>query len=86
MTGSFYLKRWAILALLAGCTVMQKSVKQEWSLDADERKECGMKGHEFVMSDDSMMSSTAMCQNFIDHMDTAFEKWTPRKRYTLYKA
>ena len=55
-------------------------------MDADERKECGMKGHEFVMSDDSMMSSTAMCQNFIDHMDTAFEKWTPRKRYTLYKA
>ena len=62
------------------------AIKEWYDMDADERKECGMKGHEFVMSDDSMMSSTAMCQNFIDHMDTAFEKWTPRKRYTLYKA
>ena len=45
-----------------------------------------MKGHEFVMGDDAMMSAKAMCQNFIDHMDTAFEKWTPRKRYTIFKA
>jgi len=33
-----------------------------------------------------MMSSKWMCQNFIDHMDTAFKKWTPRKRYSIYKA
>ena len=45
-----------------------------------------MKGHEFVLSDESMMSSTAMSQNFIDQMNTAFDKWTPRKRYSIYKA
>jgi len=33
-----------------------------------------------------MQSATAMSQNFIDHMDTAFDKWSPRKRYSIYKA
>ena len=42
-------------------------------------------GHEFVMSSDAMMSAKAMSQNFIDHMDTAFDKWTPRKRYTIFE-
>ena len=51
----------------------------------EERKECGFKGHEFVTSDDAMMSARHMCQLFIDHMETAFEKWTPRERYEVYK-
>ena len=38
------------------------------------------------MSDDAMMSAKAMSDNFINHMETAFDKWTPRKRYTLFKA
>jgi len=45
-----------------------------------------LEGHEFVISDESMQSATAMSQNFIDHMDTAFDKWSPRKRYSIYKA
>ena len=51
-----------------------------------KREEYGMEGHKFVMSDESMQSATSMCQNFIDHMDTAFDKWKPRKRYSIYKA
>ena len=54
-------------------------------MDKDKRDECGRLGHEFVMSDDAMMSATAMSDNFISHMDTAFEKWAPRKRYTIFK-
>ena len=62
-------------------------VLKEWyDMGLEKRRECGIKGHEFVMSDDAMMSAKAMCQNFINHMDTAFEKWTPRKRYTIFKA
>jgi len=52
----------------------------------DERKRCGKLGHEFVMSDDASMSATAMSNLFIEHMDTTFEKWTPRKRFTMFKA
>lgn len=59
------------------------ALKEWYDMGLEKRKECGQLGHEFVMSDDAMMSAKAMSQNFIDHMDIAFEKWTPRKRYTI---
>ena len=62
-------------------------VLKEWyDMGDEERQRCGMSGHEFVMSDDASMSATAMSNLFIEHMDTAFEKWTPRKRFTMFKA
>jgi len=58
----------------------------EWyDMTSEEREECGFKGHEFVCGDESMMSARAMCGLFIDHMETAFEKWTPKERYEVYK-
>tara|TARA_R100000657_G_C4601385_1_gene57130 strand:- start:146 stop:640 length:495 start_codon:yes stop_codon:yes gene_type:complete len=61
-------------------------VLKEWyDMGEEKRNECGMKGHEFVNSDESMMSSTAMGKNFIDQMDVGFDNWKPRKRYTLFK-
>ena len=62
-----------------------QAMKEWYDMDSEKRKECGMKGHEFVMSDESMMSSEAMSKNFIDHMDKAFETWKPKKRYSIYK-
>ena len=62
------------------------ALKEWYDMGPDKRGECGQLGYEFVMGDDSMMTANAMCQNFIDHMDTAFEKWTPRKRYTIFEA
>jgi len=61
------------------------ALKEWYDMGDDERKRCGKLGHEFVMSDDAMMSATAMCNNFANHMNVAFEKWTPRKRYTIFK-
>jgi glycosyltransferase involved in cell wall biosynthesis len=61
-------------------------LKEWYDMTPEKRKECGKKGHEFIMSDDSMMSSKAMSDNFISHMDKAFEKWKPRKRYSVFKA
>ena len=63
-----------------------QAIKEWHDMDSDERRQCGMKGHEFVNKDDSMMSSKKMCQNFIDHMDKGFEMWKPRKRYSIFKA
>jgi len=60
-------------------------IKEWYDMDEEERRRCGILGHQFVMSDDSMMSARAMCGLFIDHMETAFEKWTPRKRYEVIK-
>ena len=59
----------------------------EWyMMDEEKRRECGMKGHEFVKRDDVMMTSKHMCDNFIDHMEKVFSVWKPRKRFTIYKA
>jgi len=51
----------------------------------EERTEAGRLGHEFVTSDDGMMSTRHMCQLFKDHMETAWEKWTPRKSYEVHE-
>jgi glycosyltransferase involved in cell wall biosynthesis len=59
------------------------SIEHFYNMSKEERKECGFKGHEFVTGDDAMMSTRHMSQLFIDHMETAFEKWTPRERYEV---
>ena len=61
-------------------------IKHFYDMSADERKECGEKGVEFVQMEEIGMTAENMSNRFIKDMDTAFEKWTPRKRFTLYKA
>jgi len=61
------------------------AIKGWYDVGEDERDECGLEGHEFVMGDESMQSAKVMSQNFIDHMDTAFDKWSPRKRFSIFK-
>ena len=62
-----------------------ESIKHFYNMTKEERQECGFKGHEFVCSDEAMMTARHMCQLFKDHMNTAFEKWTPRERYEVIK-
>ena len=62
-----------------------QAMKDWYDMDSEKRQECGMKGHEFVMGEESMMTSKNMCQNFINHMDKGFEMWKPRKRYSMFK-
>jgi len=60
---------------------------KEWYDEGEEkREEYGLGGHEFVMGDESMQSARWMCKNFIDQMNIALKKWSPRKRYSVYKA
>jgi len=61
------------------------AIREWYDTPIEKRKEFGLNGREFVMSDESMMSSRWMCNNIIEHMDNAFDKWKPRKRYSLYK-
>jgi glycosyltransferase involved in cell wall biosynthesis len=61
-----------------------QSIKDWYDMDSEVRSECGMAGHAFVTSKDSMMTAKMMSQNFIDHMDMGFKKWKPRKRFTVY--
>ena len=60
-------------------------LKEWYEMDKDERRRCGIKGHYFVKSTDSNMSAKNMCRLFYEHMETAFEKFEPRKKFNIYK-
>ena len=60
-------------------------IREWYDMSKEERDECGFKGHEFVCSDDAMMSARHMCQLFTDHMKTALDKFEPKERYEVYK-
>ena len=62
------------------------AIKEWYDMGKEERDRCGMLGHEFVMSDDAMMSAKAMCQNFVKDMNNILDNYKPRKRYTIFKA
>ena len=49
----------------------------------EKREEYGEIGRKWVMSDDAKMTSKHLSNIFMDSIDTTFEKWTPRERYTL---
>ena len=55
----------------------------EWyRVGPEERKRCGELGRQFV-NNDGRMTSKHMSESFIKNIDTTFEKWKPRKQYTL---
>jgi hypothetical protein len=54
-------------------------------MSPEERKEAGEAAREWVTSDESGMSSKNMCKNVIKSMDTAFDNFTPRQRFELFK-
>jgi glycosyltransferase involved in cell wall biosynthesis len=60
--------------------------KEWYDTSTEERREVGLKGREWMLQEEIGMSCKLMCERFIRDMDTGFEKWTPRKRFTLYKA
>ena len=61
-------------------------IKEWYDMSKEDRDACGMKGREFVQGKDSMMTAKNMSQNFIDHMERAFDNWKPKKRYKIFKA
>jgi glycosyltransferase involved in cell wall biosynthesis len=65
---------------------VSEKINEWYETSPSDREEAGFKGHEFVCGEESMMSAKAMCGLFIDHMNTAFDKWTPRKRFELMEA
>jgi glycosyltransferase involved in cell wall biosynthesis len=59
------------------------ALKGWYDAGSDERARCGRLGYEFVKTEKIGMDVEHMGNNFIQSMDTAFEKWTPRERFTL---
>ena len=51
----------------------------------EERNRRGMKGREWVMSDESRFTAEGMGQNFIENLDILFTEWKPQPRFHLVK-
>ena len=62
-----------------------EAIKYWYDMSPEERKEAGEAAREWVTSDESGMSSKNMCKNVIKSMDTAFDNFTPRQRFELFK-
>jgi len=60
--------------------------KEWYDTPKETRKEYAEIGREWMLKEEIGMTCKLMCERFIHDMDTAFDKWIPRKRYTLYKA
>ena len=61
------------------------AMKYWYDMTEEERKEIGMEAHEWACGDESNFSARKMCEMMSECIETCFEKWTPRKRFTLYK-
>jgi glycosyltransferase involved in cell wall biosynthesis len=61
-------------------------LKEWYDTPKEERKDVGEKGREWMLQEEIGLSCKHMCERFVHDMDTAFDKWTPRERFTLYKA
>ena len=57
-----------------------------YKMGPEERQRRGMAGREWVMSEESGFTAERMGERFIENLDTLFENWTPRERFSLIKA
>ena len=56
----------------------------EWyNVGPEEREKCGEIGRKWVQSNSARMTSEHMSESFIKNIDTCFENWKPREKYTL---
>ena len=48
----------------------------------EERERCGELGRQFVLNEGNM-TSKHLSDSFIENIETCFEKWEPKKQYTM---
>jgi glycosyltransferase involved in cell wall biosynthesis len=56
-----------------------------WSKTEEERNAAGLLGREHYMKPEIGLSAESMGNNFINDINTMFEKWQPRKRTEIFK-
>jgi glycosyltransferase involved in cell wall biosynthesis len=61
------------------------AIKYWYDMAVEDRVEAGAKGREFVLDPEIGMSVKHMSDRFVESMDTCFEKWTPREKFTLFE-
>jgi len=61
------------------------AIMKIYELGDEERKRRGKLAHEWVTSNESMMSASNMCKNVINHIDTVILNWKPKPKFELIK-
>lgn len=56
-----------------------------YDLGKEKRDEFGLEGRDWVMSEESGMSSPEMCKRVINSIEQLFQTWTPKLKYELIK-
>ena len=56
-----------------------------YAMGKEERQRRGLKAREWVLSEESGFTAEKMGENFIKHLDSMFENWVPRERFTIEK-
>lgn len=62
-----------------------KAIKEVYGLTSEERQSLGLKGRDWVTSDESMMSAVNMCKNVISTIEATFDNFKPKKDFELIK-
>jgi hypothetical protein len=60
------------------------AIRYWYDTPKEERKARGLKGREFFLSENGY-NSKRMCKTLVDGMETAFENWKPKERFSVYK-
>lgn len=61
-----------------------KAIKEWYDTDAATRVECGLAGHNWVMSEEANMTAEKMSHNFITSCNLVLDNWKPVARFALY--
>ena len=56
-----------------------------YNISKEERKQAGLAGRQWMLSEQSGMSSTELSKSFIKYVNIMFEKYTKRQRYEFIK-
>ena len=59
-----------------------ESLLEWYKVGPEERERCGEVGRQFVLGDGKMTGKN-LCDLFSEAIETTFEKWKPREKYTL---
>ena len=65
---------------------ISKAIEEIYNIPKEERQRRGMKGREWVMSDEAMMTSENMSKNVIHTIEETISTWKPRKQFEFIKA
>lgn len=61
------------------------AIQEVYELSPEERKQKGLAGRQWVLSDEAMMSAKNMGKNIIINIEKTFEQFVPRTKYDILK-